>query len=300
MSKKVGVVGLGAMGGIYVRHLMSADFKVAGHDLIEDYVGALKKLGMEGCQSPKEVAEASDVLITSLPSSHALESVVQGDKGVLESGKEALIIIDTCTLKVEDKLAIGNSVSAAGMFFLDAPISGTPPMVENREASLYVCGDKKAYEQCKDIIEAFTGTNFFVGNIGDASKMKILANYLVGVHTVAAAECMVLGIKAGLDPNLIHEVLPKGAGGSKMLEVRGEYMAKSDYRYDEGTIFNVIQKDSSIISEYAASLNSPINLFASARQTFNSAVALGLSHMELAAVCKAVEISAGVDRPLIE
>ena len=95
MSKKVGVVGLGAMGGIYVRHLMGAGFEVAGYDLMEDYVGALKKLGMEGCQSPKEVAEASDVLITSLPSSHALESVVQGDKGVLESGKEALIIIDT-------------------------------------------------------------------------------------------------------------------------------------------------------------------------------------------------------------
>ena len=106
MSKKVGVVGLGAMGGIYVRHLMGAGFEVAGYDLMEDYVGALKKLGMEACQSPKEVAEASDVLITSLPSSHALESVVQGDKGVLESGKEALIIIDTCTLKVEDKLAI--------------------------------------------------------------------------------------------------------------------------------------------------------------------------------------------------
>ena len=182
MSKKVGVVGLGAMGGIYVRHLMGAGFEVAGYDLMEDYVCALKKLGMEACQSPKEVAEVSDVLITSLPSSHALESVVKGDKGVLDSGKEALIIIDTCTLKVEDKLAIGESVSAAGMFFLDAPISGTPPMVENREASLYVGGDKKAYEQCKDIIEAFTGTNFFVGNIGDASKMKILANYLVGVH----------------------------------------------------------------------------------------------------------------------
>ena len=130
--------------------------------------------------------------------------------------------------------------------------------------------------------------------------MKILANYLVGVHTVAAAECMVLGIKAGLDPKMIHEVLPKGAGGSTMLQIRGEYMANSDYRYEEGTIFNVFQKDCSIITEYAASMRSPIHLFAAARQTFNSAIALGLDHHELAAVCKAVEVAAGVDREMAE
>ena len=130
--------------------------------------------------------------------------------------------------------------------------------------------------------------------------MKILANYLVGVHTVAAAECMVLGMKAGLDPALIHGVLPNGAGGSTMLKVRGEYMVKSDYRYEDGTIFDIIRKDASIISEYAAELNAPINLFAAARQTFNSAVALGLDRMELAAVCRAVEVAAGYKRDMVE
>ncbi len=297
MISKIGIIGLGAMGAIYARHLMAAGYDVVGYDLIDAHTAALRSDGGEVAASPKDTADQADVLITSLPSLAALRSVVNG---ILEGGQEGQILIDTCTLRVDDKITLGEQMAAAGRIFLDAPISGTPPMVENKTSSLYVGGDKDAYERCKPVIEAFTGANDYVGPVGDASKMKILANYLVGVHTVAAAECMVLGMKAGLDPNLIHEVLPKGAGGSTMLKVRGEYMAKSDYRYEEGTIFNVIRKDLGIISEYAADLNAPINLLASARQTFNSAVALGLDHLELAAVCRAVEIAAGFERDMLE
>jgi len=300
MRDKVGVIGLGAMGGIYTRHLLNAGFEVFGCDLLEAHVKSLAKQGMQPAKTPKDTAEKADVLITSLPSFKALQDVIDGDDGILRCDKPDQILIDTCTLKVEDKIDLGELMTAGGKVFLDAPISGTPPMVEALKASLYVSGDKTAYERCRPIIEGFTGTNYHVGPVGDASKMKILANYLVGVHTAAAAECMVLGIKAGLDPKLIHEVLPKGAGGSTMLQVRGEYMANSDYRYEEGTIFNVFQKDCSIITEYAASMKSPIYLFAAARQIFNSAMALGLDHLELAAVCKAVEVAAGVNRKMVE
>ena len=300
MKDKVGIIGLGAMGGLYARHLLNAGFEVIGCDLVESHVTALVEQGMKSASTPKDTAELSDVLISSLPSLKALQEVIGGDNGILKCEKDSQILIDTTTLKVEDKIALGELMSAGGKVFLDAPISGTPPMVEELQASLYVSGDEAAYQRCKPIIEGFTKTNYYVGPVGDASKMKILANYLVGVHTVAAAECMVLGIKAGLDPKMIHEVLPKGAGGSTMLQIRGEYMANSDYRYEEGTIFNVFQKDCSIITEYAASMRSPIHLFAAARQTFNSAIALGLDHHELAAVCKAVEVAAGVDREMAE
>ena len=300
MKHKVGIIGLGAMGGIYARHLLNSGFEVIGCDVMEARITPLAENGLVPVGTPKDAAEKADVLISSLPSLKALQDVIDADNGVLRCDKPGQILIDTCTLKVEDKIVLGELMAAKGKVFLDAPISGTPPKVEALQASLYVSGDKSAYEVCRPIIEGFTGTNYYVGPVGDASKMKILANYLVGVHTLAAAECMVLGLKAGLDPKLIHEVLPKGAGGSTMLQVRGEYMAKSDYRYEEGTIFNVFQKDMNIITEYAASLKSPIHLFAAARQTFNSAVALGLDHLELAAVCKAVEVAAGVDREMVE
>ena len=300
MTTKIGVIGLGAMGGLYARHLMKAGYEVLGCDLNAAHTASLEKEGGEVAASPRETADRAEILITSLPSLAALEAVIVGKDGIIHGGREGQILIDTCTLKVSDKVDLGERTASAGRVFLDAPISGTPPMVADLKASLYVSGDEAAYIICKPVIEAFTGTNFFVGPVGDASKMKILANYLVGVHTVAAAECMVLGMKAGLDPALIHDVLPKGAGGSTMLQVRGEYMAKSDYRYEDGTIFDIIRKDASIISEYAAELSAPINLFAAARQTFNSAVALGLDHMELAAVCRAVEVAAGHERDMVE
>ena len=300
MTTKIGVIGLGAMGALYARHLLKAGYGVVGCDLDPAHEAALEKEGGEVAVSPREAADRVEILITSLPSLAALETVIGGEDGIIHGGREGQILIDTCTLKVTDKVTLGEEMAEAGRVFLDAPISGTPPMVADLKASLYVGGDEDAYTICKPVIEAFTGSNFYVGPVGDASKMKILANYLVGVHTVAAAECMVLGMKAGLDPTLIHDVLPKGAGGSTMLQVRGEYMAKSDYRYEDGTIFDIIRKDASIISEYAAELNAPINLFAAARQTFNSAVALGLDQMELAAVCRAVEVAAGYKRDLVD
>ena len=300
MDTRIGVIGLGAMGAHYARHLLRAGYEVVGCDLDAAHTEALEQDGGQVAVSPQETADRGEILITSLPSLAALEAVIGGEDGIIRGGQEGQILIDTCTLKVTDKVALGEQMAEAGRVFLDAPISGTPPMVADLKASLYVSGDEGAYEICKPVIEAFTGTNFYVGPVGDASKMKILANYLVGVHTVAAAECMVLGMKAGLEPSLIHDVLPKGAGGSTMLQVRGEYMAKSDYRYEDGTIFDIIQKDASIISEYAAELNAPINLFAAARQTFNSAVALGLDQMELAAVCQAVEVAAGCKRDMVE
>ena len=148
--------------------------------------------------------------------------------------------------------------------------------------------------------EGFTASNFYVGPVGNGSRMKILANYLVHVNTTAVAECMTLGQKAGLDPDLIYEVLAKSAGTSKMLEIRGAMMAKSDYREGGGTMFAIYEKDSAIITEFAAQMKSPIDLYVSSRQKMNSAMAQGLGHLDTSAVCKAIENAAGIDRKLVE
>jgi 3-hydroxyisobutyrate dehydrogenase-like beta-hydroxyacid dehydrogenase len=166
------------------------------------------------------------------------------------------------------------------------------------KGSIFVGGDKEAYETCLPVINAFTSNNYFIGDVGDSTKMKYLANYMVFVHTVAAAECFTLGQKAGLDPALIHETLISSAGNSRMFEQRGEMMVKSDYRDGTAKVFDIYQKDSQIIIDFAASLNSPIDLFVSAQQRYNSALALGFENLELASVCKAIEMSAGINRYL--
>jgi len=297
MSLTVGVIGLGPMGGNIAGNLLKNKFDIVGYDIESERMSALSELGLEKAKSAVEVSERADVLATSLPNAGSLHAVI---KDVLQHSKPGQILIECSTLTVAQKLDAHKQLSAGEKILLDSPISGTPPMLAKMMASIYVSGDQDAYQECKSVLEGFTATNFYVGEIGNGSRMKFLANYLVHVHVAAAAECMVMGEKAGLDPELIHTVLKESAGASKMLDIRGAMMAKSDYREGGGTMFDVYEKDASIITEFAASVKSPIDLYVSSRQKFNSAIALGLGHLDTSAVCKAIEMAAGVDRALIE
>tara|TARA_B100000029_G_scaffold514686_1_gene618452 strand:- start:663 stop:1556 length:894 start_codon:yes stop_codon:yes gene_type:complete len=297
MSLKVGVIGLGPMGGNIAGNLLKNGFDVVGYDIKPECMDALDELGLEKASSATDVSEKADILACSLPNAAALQSVVSD---VLDHAKPGQIMLECSTLNVAEKLEAAELFASGGKILLDAPISGTPPMLINMVASIYVSGDKTAYEKCVPILEGFTATNFYCGEVGNGSRMKFCANYLVHVHVVAAAECIVMGQKAGLDPSLIQSVLIKGAGGSKMLEVRGAMMAKSDYREGGGTMFDVFEKDASIITEHAATVKAPIELYVSARQKLNAAIAQGLGHLDTSAVCKSIETSAGIDRELVE
>ncbi len=297
MSQSVGVIGLGAMGEVIARILLAKNFSVSGYDILPDRGQDLVAQGLKAAASPGEVAEQADVLISSLPSYQALLVVIEGISKVDKPGQ---ILLETSTLKIPEKIEAAQLLKVSGKIFLDAPISGTTPLVKAMKGALFIGGDKEAYEKCVPIIEAFTAKNTHVGEVGDGSKMKYLANYLVYVQTVAAAECFTLGQKAGFDPKMIYETIKASAGNSRMFEQRGEMMAASDYRDGTAAVFNIFQKDAAIITEFAADVQAPIDLFVSARQKFNSAAALGLDHLELAAVCKAIEMSAGIVREIVE
>ena len=297
MSLTVGVIGLGPMGGNIAGNLLKNQFKVVGFDIQPDRMAALDEFGLDKADSVTAVAEQADILIASLPNSSALQNVVEGVLGHEQPGQ---ILIECSTLTVEQKLAAHEQIEAGGKIFLDSPISATPPMLAKMMASIYVSGNEDAYKESLPVLEGFTATNFYVGEVGNGSRMKFLANYLVHVHVTAAAECMVMGQKAGLDPKLIHTVLKEGAGSSRMFDIRGAMMAKSDYREGGGTMFAVYEKDAAVITEFAASVKSPIDLYVSSRQKFNSAIALGLDHLDTSAVCKAIETAVGIDRKLVE
>jgi putative dehydrogenase len=297
MSVTVGIIGLGPMGGNVAGNLLKNGFTVVGFDVLPERMSALDELGLVHAESVADVAARADILISSLPNFNALQKVVEG---VLEHDQPGQILIEASTLTVDQKLAASEQLKAGGKIFLDSPISATPPMLAKMMASIYVSGDEAAYNECVDVLKGFTANDFYCGEVGNGSRMKLCANYLVHVHVTAAAECMTMGQKAGLDPELIHSVLKAGAGGSKMFDIRGAMMAKSDYREGGGTMFDVYEKDASIITEFAASVRAPIDLYVSSRQKFSSAMALGLNHLDTSAVCKAVEMSAGIDRKLVE
>lgn len=300
MSMSVGIVGLGPMGGTIAANLLEKQFKVFGFDIQQDCVDALTGKGLEAVGSPREAAEKADVVICSLPNAKALNAVINGEGGILEHDQAGQVVVECSTLTVDDKLAAHAACAGKGKVFLDSPISATPAMLAKMMASIHISGDEEAYKACLPVFEGFTASNFYVGEVGNGSKMKILANYLVHVHIAAAAECFALGQKAGLAPELIHEVLSSSAGNSKMFEVRGRMMKDSDYREGGGTMFAVYEKDAGIITEFAAQMHSPINLYVSSRQRFNEAIAQGLDHLDTGAVLKAIENSVGIKRKLVE
>ena len=297
MDITVGIIGLGPMGGNIARILLSKSFSVAGFDVEAERMKSLGEVGMVMSQSTNEVADMADILITSLPNMTALEAAIAE---IVKIQKTNQVIAETSTLALEDKLSIHQKLKAKSKIMLDCPISGTPSMLVGMTASIYASGDEEAYKKYLPVFEGFTATNYFVGKVGNGTKMKLLANYLVHVHTTAAAECMVMGQKAGLDPELIYKVLKPGAGGSRMFDIRGAMMAKSDYREGGGTMFAIYEKDSDIITDFAANIKAPIDLYASSLQKMNSAMALGYGHLDTSAVCKAIEVAVGIDRKLAE
>jgi L-threonate 2-dehydrogenase len=290
----MGVIGLGFMGSAIAAHIVKAGFRFFGFDIARERVDMLVAKGGAAASSSREVAQNCDVVLTSLPSLAAFEDVVWGPQGILSAKREGLIVMECSTLSIEDKRRAHDDMRAAGMILLDCPISGGIRAAE-KDLVLYGSGRTEAYERCLPIIDSFARANYYLGEFGNGMKMKILANLLVAIHNVSSAEMMVLGMKAGLDPELIYTVMKDSSGRSRMLEVRGPRMVKDDYDNPSMKV-KVFQKDLKIIESFAASLDCPTPLFASTNQVYLSALAMGLEDKDTASVCAVLEDWAGLKR----
>jgi len=283
----VGVIGLGFMGSAISGHIVTAGFPLTGFDIAKERIEMLVAKGGSAASSGREVAEKARVVLTSLPSLAAFEDVIWGPQGILSAKRAGLIVMECSTLAVEDKQRAHDALLAAGMTMLDCPISGGIRAAE-KDLVLYGSGSREVYERCLPLVESFSRANYYLGEFGNGMKMKILANMLVAIHNVSSAEMMVLGMKAGLDPELIYKVMNNSSGRSRMLEVRGLRMVKDDYDNPSMKV-KVFQKDLKIIESFAAGLNCPTPLFSSTNQVYLSALAMGLEDKDTSSVCAVLE-----------
>jgi len=291
-QQTVGMVGLGIMGSAMSANLARAGFRVAGYDVVPRRRAELRRSAGIAARSPREVAKHANVIITSLPSANALSGVAAE---FAESAARGTIIIETSTLPIAAKEAARMAVARRGVILLDCPLSGTGAQARVKDLIIYVSGDRAAYRKAAPVMEGFTRANYYVGAFGAGSKMKFVANLLVAIHNVAAAEAMVLGMKAGLDPALVLKVVSDGAGSSRMFQVRGPMMVKGDY--SEATMKNEVwQKDMTIIADFARKLDCPTPLFAASAPIYNAAMAMGLGKEDTGAVCAVLEKMAGNPR----
>ncbi|MGA0033665.1 MAG: NAD(P)-dependent oxidoreductase [Burkholderiales bacterium] len=288
-------MGLGIMGGAFARHLLSERFSVIGFDIDPKRRALLKKLGGKTAATAAAVSGTCPILVTSLPSINAVNAAFFGKGGIAETAERGTVVIETSTLPLKVKHEIRTVCAKRGIQVLDCPVSGTGAQAANRDIAIYASGDRKAYARAEAALRGFSRSVYYCGEYGNGSKLKYVANLLVTIHNLSAAEAMVMGLKSGLDLELLYKVIKDGAGTSRMFEVRGPLMIAGDYRQATMKV-EVYKKDIDIIEQFAADLHCPIPLFEASKPFYAAALAQGRALEDTAAVCAVLEQIAGVKR----
>ena len=282
----VGVIGLGAMGGAMSSNLVKAGFDVRGFDIAAAQRAALRRAGGKAASSMAGLK--APVIITSLPSAAALHDVSN-------TLKSRCVVVETSTLPIEDKEKARDTLKRKGITLLDCPLSGTGAQAKVKDLVVFASGERQAFDLAKSVFPGFSRSHYYLGAFGNGSRMKFVANLLVAIHNVSAAEAFVLGMKAGLPAKTIFEVIENSAGSSRMFQVRGPQMVKG--RYDgAGIAVELFQKDMKIIGEFAARIGAPTSLFNASAAIYNAAIAQGHGKDDTASVCAVLESLAKLRR----
>jgi L-threonate 2-dehydrogenase len=288
----VGIVGLGIMGGAFARNLIAAGWRVVGYDVAPDRRRAMTKAGVEVRSDAGEVAREAPTLILSLPSPAALAATVAA---IVKAGAPRRVVIEASTFKLEDKLAAQAALRKAGHVLLDCPVSGTGFQAEIKDLVIYASGGAAEIKRLRPLFADFTRVVHDLGEFGNGSRMKYIANLLVAIHNVASAEALVLGMKAGLPPELIYEEIKVGAGNSEVFRLRAPMMVKG--RYDKPTMKVAIwKKDMDVIGSFAQSLGAPTPLFSATLPIYAAAMSTGYAMQDTASTCAVLESMAGIKR----
>jgi len=280
MDKTVGIVGLGIMGGAIARNLVERGWRVIGFDTDAGRRADLAQANVEIAADVAQLVRDAPIAMTSLPSPVAVEQVAQQ---IADSGQPPRIVVELSTLGIADKLRFEATLSGAGHIALDCPLSGTGAQAKMRDLIVYASGDSHAIAQCKNLFSDFAKQSADLGQFGNGSRMKFIANHLVAIHNVATAEAMVLAERAGLDPRMVVEMVGPGAGGSRMFQMRAPMMVEGVYEPATMKV-SIWRKDMAVIAEFAEEVGCATPLFTLTQPVYAQAMAMGLGEQDTASV----------------
>jgi 3-hydroxyisobutyrate dehydrogenase-like beta-hydroxyacid dehydrogenase len=292
VRETVGMIGLGIMGSAMSANLMKAGFEVIGYDVADRARSEHEKAGGSAVEKCMAVASQCSIAITSLPSADAL---IQIANELAVSPGTLKTVIETSTLPIATKEQARTILAEKHVTLLDCPLSGTGAQARKKDLILFASGEKHVCENVAAVFAGFTRAHYYVGEFGSGSKTKFIANLLVAIHNIAAAEAMVLAMKSGLDPATTLKVVCDGAGTSRMLEVRGPTMVKNDYS-EAAMKVSVWQKDMTVIADFARKFECPTPLFSATTPIYLAALAQGYGEADTASVCAVLEEMARYSR----
>jgi L-threonate 2-dehydrogenase len=291
-KKAVGIIGLGIMGGAFAQNLVASGWRVIGYDTDVSRRRAMARAGVEIGTDAADVAHKAKTIITSLPNPKALAATV---KAIVKAKLPRRVIVEASTFTLEDKTAAEAALRNAGHIMLDCPMSGTGAQAKVKDLVVYASGGSAEIKKLKPMFAGFIRAVHDVGAFGNGSRMKYVANLLVAIHNVATAEAMVLGMKSGLPPQLIFDLIKTGAGNSRIFELRAPMMVQNNY--DRATMkISVWQKDMDVIGGFARNIGVPTPMFDASSAIYTKARTSGHDDHDTAAVCAVLEKMAGVKR----
>lgn len=229
----VGFIGIGKIGLPICKHLLNDGYRVVGYR--RSSLSDFEELGGIAARSPAEVAAATDIVFMCLPDDEALDSVINGPAGLINSVREGQIVVEFGSHPVSVKKSYIGPLADKGAVFLDGEVGGTPGMVAARKGVIYLSGDTASCEKLKPMVKSFAETSFYLGPFGSSTIVKLINNILVGLHIAGAAEVMAIGLRTGIDIDLMIQAVAQGSGGSTEFAIRAPWMAQRKFTPQKGS-----------------------------------------------------------------
>ena len=292
MIQRIAIVGVGLLGSAVASRLLAGGFAVTGYDSRPEQLRGLGPRGLRPASSPKDAVSGADAVFTILPSLETVERVILGPEGLLQSLPRAATLIQMSTISPTLTRRLGEAAASAGIGFLDAPMSGTSAMVERGDCTIFAGGDAALVDACRPLFAAIAKRTVHVGPIGSASLAKLATNLLVGLNTAALAEALVLGVKGGLTPQALLDILKDSAAASKMVDIRGPLMV--EHRFDPQMKLDLFLKDFRLMLEEAQRLGVALPLTSLTQQICAATAATGRGGEDLAALITTLERLSGL------
>ena len=277
----IGFVGVGKIGLPISQNLIKSGYRVLGYrrSAMDDFVEA----GGIRAASPAAIAQEADIVFSCLPSTEALDEVVQGQNGLAHAARPGQIVVELGSHPVPDKQRQIAPLAAKGAIFVDGEVSGTPGMVVQRKGVIYLAGDEAACRKAERVVAGFADSCLYFGAFGAASRVKLVNNLLVAIHIAATAEAMALGLKAGVDVDLMIKAIATGSGGSTQFGIRAPWMAARRFSPAQGTVPG-LQHYFEMIEEFAGSVGVATPLLDRAAELYQRFIDMGFAELDGAAM----------------
>lgn len=273
MTRKIGFIGLGIMGKPMSLNLMQAGHMLTVHDLNQDAVETLVAAGARAGSTPKEVAENSEIIITMLPASKHVQSVVLGENGILAGAKEGSIIIDMSSITPAVSKALAEEAAKIGVGFLDAPVSGGEPGAINGTLAIMVGGKEAVFEKAKPVLYDMGKNVTLVGESGSGVTAKLANQIIVNLNIAAMSEALVLAAKAGIDIERMYHAIRGGLAGSAVLDAKVPLILERNFT--PGGTMAINMKDITNVMDTAHDIDVPLPLTSHLLEIFHALKADG-------------------------